>query len=243
MKVRARQAATVAVVFAWALAGGRTLAAGPLEYSYEVARFEVDGNVLGPQDGAPDFVDEFTGTTIAPNWYQAYGTVSEHDGSLFLTSPGAIYPSPTGGTTTVSIAAGASNTWVYDGDGNFTATAFWEPIIPTEGYHYHFSLFTFGGGPGGIFSEIFGIGFGGINGGLAFEHGRRCRCARRSLRPARLCHQRLRAQREGQRVALPAVVDLPRDRQASASGFVRRLNRTASRQGRQGGPSRNCVAS
>lgn len=155
-----------------ALACEPAAAAGPIEYSYEVARFEVDGNVLGPLNGVPDFVDEFADGSIAPSWYQAFGTVSEHDGSLFLTSPGTSYPTPLGGTTIVSIAAGGSNTWVHDGSGSFSATAFWEPILPPEGYHYHFSLFTFGGGGGGIFSEIFGIGFGGINGGLSMEQHR-----------------------------------------------------------------------
>ena len=98
--------------------------------------------------------------------------MSEHDDSLFLTSPGATYPSPTGGTTIVSIAAAQPNSWMHDTAGGFTATAYWEPILPPEGYHYHFSLFTFGGTASGVFSEIFGIGFGGINGGLSMEQHR-----------------------------------------------------------------------
>ena len=172
MQVRTRHRGAVGVTLALVLVCGRAAAAGPIEFSYEVARFELDGNSLGAPDGVPDFVDEFDDGEIAPNWYQAYGTASEHDGSLFLTSPGASYPTPLGDTTIVSIAAAQANSWVGDGAGSFSATAYWEPLLPPEGYHYHFSLFTFGGGSGGIYSEIFGVGFGGINGGLSFEQHR-----------------------------------------------------------------------
>jgi hypothetical protein len=34
-----------------ASACGPAAAAGPIEFSYEVAHFEVDGNALGPVDG------------------------------------------------------------------------------------------------------------------------------------------------------------------------------------------------
>ncbi|MFN8643602.1 MAG: hypothetical protein U0802_18790 [Candidatus Binatia bacterium] len=172
MLARARCRGTVAVALVLVVACSRAVAAGPLEFSYEVARFELDGSAFGALDGAADFVDEFDDGAIAPNWYQAYGTVSEHDGSLFLTSPGASYPTPLGDTTIVSIAAAQANSWVADGDGSFAATAYWEPLLPPQGYHYHFSLFTFGGGSGGFFSEIFGVGFGGIDGGLSFEQHR-----------------------------------------------------------------------
>ena len=172
MQFDARCREALVAALAIVLACGPAAAAGPIEFSYEVARFEVDGNALGPHDGVADFVDEFDSGDTAPNWYQAYGTISEHDGSMFLSSPGASYPTPLGTITIVSIAAAQTNSWVHDGGGSFSATAFWEPILPPEGYHYHFSLFTFGGGSGGIYSEIFGVGFGGINGGLSFEQHR-----------------------------------------------------------------------
>lgn len=46
-----------AIVLALSVAAAPAAAAGPVEYSYEVARFEADGNILGLHDGAPDFIE------------------------------------------------------------------------------------------------------------------------------------------------------------------------------------------
>jgi hypothetical protein len=127
-------------------------------FLYRVERFEADGNVLG----VPGIVDDFNGTSLAPYWYPAYGTSSESNGFLVLSNPGVHFPappdpaSPSGALLDLSIAASAQPTWVYDGHGDFTGTAYWEGVLPAVGHHYHFSLFTFGG-QGGLYAETFGI--------------------------------------------------------------------------------------
>lgn len=140
-------------------------------FSFEVDRFEADGNAFGPLDGSPGFVDDFDDGSLAPAWYQAYGTASESGSSLFLTNPGTHYPTPDGGTADVSIAASTSAAWVYDGSGDFVATSWWVPLVPTEGNHYQMSLFTFSGGGGPFYNEAFGVGIlnFAIHGGLALE--------------------------------------------------------------------------
>jgi hypothetical protein len=140
-------------------------------FSFEVDRFEADGNAFGPLDGSPGFVDDFDDGSLAPAWYEAYGTASESGSSLFLTNPGTHYPTPDGGTADVSIAASSSAAWVYDGSGDFVATSWWVPLVPTEGNHYQMSVFTFSGGGGPFYNEAFGIGIlnFAIHGGLALE--------------------------------------------------------------------------
>lgn len=54
-----------------------------------VARFEADGNVFGPADGAPDLVDEFDDGDLAPAWTRLLGTSYESAGVLMLRDPGA----------------------------------------------------------------------------------------------------------------------------------------------------------
>ena len=131
-------------------------------FLYRVERFEADGNVLGALDGVPDRVDDFNAPPLSPLWYQAYGTVSEGNGFLLLTNPGVHFPSPpdpsspTGALLDLSVAASGSSTYVYDGSGNFTGTAYWEGVLPTIGHHYHFSVYTFGG-LSGFYAETFGL--------------------------------------------------------------------------------------
>lgn len=125
-------------------------------FSFQVDRFEGDGNAFGPSDGVIDFVDEFDDGTLSPNWYHTiYGTVFESGGFLYITNPGTHLPAPDGTTLDVSVAAGSSQNFMTEGGGNFTGIAYWEPIIPDVGHHYHLSLFTFGGGD--YFNETFAI--------------------------------------------------------------------------------------
>src|SRR5262249_3010518 len=58
-------------------------------FSSSCDRFEIDGNAFGPLDGTPDFFDEFTSGTLAPNWSLLLGTVVETGGTLVAKSPGA----------------------------------------------------------------------------------------------------------------------------------------------------------
>lgn len=131
-------------------------------FSYRVDRFEADGNALGPFDGTPDVVDDFSAAPLGPAFYLAYGTATEAGGYLQLTNPGAHFPgfpdpsSPSGALLDVSIAASAYPVRMYDGSGDFSGTAYWEGVVPAVGHHYHFSVYTFGGLPG-LYSEAFGI--------------------------------------------------------------------------------------
>jgi hypothetical protein len=135
---------------------------GATSFSYQVDRFELDGNPRGPMDGTLDWIDEFPGGSLGTNWYRAYGTVTEHDNALFLTDPGTAFPNPDGQLTDLSIAANAYP-YIQDGHGSFVATAFWVPLLPPAGHHYHFSIYTFGSVQ--FFNEIVGLGFLGLGDG------------------------------------------------------------------------------
>lgn len=125
-------------------------------FTYRVDRFELDGNEHGANDGVPDLVDDFADGVLSPTWYTAYGTASESSGYLVVQNPGVHFPSPDGSALDLSIAGSSSPTWVYDGMGSFTATAYWEGVVPPVGHHYHFSLYTFNMS-GGLFAETFGL--------------------------------------------------------------------------------------
>jgi hypothetical protein len=162
MRGRRRAHLAVAVACSAALTLSYAGSVAATIFSYQVDRFELDGNPRGPMDGTLDFVDDFNGTDPSPNWYRAYGTVTEHDGSLFLTDPGTAFPNPDGQLTDLSIASSAYP-YVQDGSGNFTATAYWVPLLPPAGHHYHFSIYTFGNVQ--YFNEIVGLGFLGLGDG------------------------------------------------------------------------------
>src|SRR3990172_585120 len=63
-------------------------------FEYAVDRFEADGNLHGPADGTPDFVDEFDDGVLAPFWQRFFGTVFESDGLLILENPGTHFQIP-----------------------------------------------------------------------------------------------------------------------------------------------------
>src|SRR5207249_6437893 len=65
--------------------------------------------------------------------------------------------------TDLSIAASKSP-WIQDGGGSFVATAFWAPLLPAPGHHYHFSIYTWGSEQP-YFNEIVGLGFLGTGDG------------------------------------------------------------------------------
>ena len=152
-----------------ALDGGSARASHTV-FSFQVERFEADGNGFGPLDGTPGFVDEFADGTLSPSWYNPYGTAFESGGTLFLTNPGTHFPTPLGGVADISIAASTGGGYVWEGLGDFQATSWWIPLVPEEGNHYQMTVFTFGGG-GGFFNEAFGVGIQNfaVNGGLTIE--------------------------------------------------------------------------
>ena len=134
-------------------------------FDYSVDRFEVDGNMFGPADGTPDFVDDFDN---ASNWYTPYGTSIVIDGRLHVKSPGMHFPGPDG--TTLDLTEVVSNypaLQVQKGRGSFTATAVLDPIVPPEAQFYHFTLFTFGGVT--FFNEIFGLDIHTLGGETRIE--------------------------------------------------------------------------
>jgi hypothetical protein len=74
-------------------------------YDYTVDRFEADGNVLGPEDGTPDVVEEFDDGVMGPVFGPTAGSVNEAGGVLHLRSPGAHVAIP--GVTPVSFETSA----------------------------------------------------------------------------------------------------------------------------------------
>jgi hypothetical protein len=135
--------------------------AGYDDYHFSADRFEVDGNVLGLHDGNSDLLDDFGGDFLLPNWYKPFGTAYKSDGLLHLTSPGTHYPGPNETelviSDVVSVFADQNQVprWFEDGSGDFTATSYWEPIIPEPGEMYHLTLYTFVGPTSS--NELFGV--------------------------------------------------------------------------------------
>ena len=141
-------------------------------FDYRVDRFEADGNVFGPADGAPDLVDEFDGGDLAPRWSVVAGTGHEAGGLLHLTSPGVHFDVS---GATVDLSEVASTTRIEDGAGDFTLTSTWQGV-PAACDFTHMTLLMNGGAGGGW--EFFGIlvqnpGDGGLvvsqHGGSGFD--------------------------------------------------------------------------
>jgi hypothetical protein len=121
-------------------------------FSDSLDRFEVDGNVFGPADGTPDFVDEFGGGTLAPNWGVLLGTAIEANGVVTLQSPGTDL---TIGGVEVDVSNIESTRDVSDGGGDFTAKTYWLPALPADGSEFHFQLYAVSG-----VIEAAGLSFG-----------------------------------------------------------------------------------
>lgn len=110
-------------------------------FSYSVDRFEVDGNVFGPEDGTLDYVDEFDNGTIAPDWSPLLGTNVESGGVVTLKDPGTDY---TIGGVSVDVSNIENEEAVGNGSGDFTATAYWLPSLALTDQEFHFQLYELG---------------------------------------------------------------------------------------------------
>ena len=113
-------------------------------FDFRVDRFAVDGNVFGPLDGVPDRVDDFSDGVLPP-WFVVYGTASEHDGFLHLTSPGTHVPDGFGAVPglPLDLSEVYYSYVLSDGRGSFTATAAWDSTVLGYGDFNHFSLFGY----------------------------------------------------------------------------------------------------
>ncbi len=107
-------------------------------FSTSCDRFEVDGNVFGPADGGLDFVDDFDGGTLAPNWETFYGTAAESGGSVVLQSPGQDFLI---GPTTYDLSNVEASQAVQNGAGNFTMTSYWAATLPALDREFHLELY------------------------------------------------------------------------------------------------------
>jgi hypothetical protein len=105
-------------------------------FHFQVDRFEADGNVFGPRDGVPDFVDDFTGDSYAPDWIHLFGTVSVSGGSLHLQNPGEHF--------SVGFPVDVSEVWsnavVSLPMGGVTVTSYWVAPTLTLGSSLHMTL-------------------------------------------------------------------------------------------------------
>jgi hypothetical protein len=109
-------------------------------FSSSCDRFEIDGNAFGPADGTPDFVDEFTGGTLAPNWSLLLGTVVQTGGTLVAKNPGTgvqLGPVP----FEISTAENALHE-IGDGEGDFVMTSSWLPTLPVTDTEFHMQLYS-----------------------------------------------------------------------------------------------------
>lgn len=139
-------------------------------FSFDVDRFEVDGNSHGAHDGVADVVDEFDDGNIAPGFYSPFGTVVESGGLLTLKNPGFHAPSPFGGIIDFSLVATSQFNVIQGGAGDATATSYWIPTIPALGESYHFTLFVTAAVNG--FQQLMGVGVANRAGVLELEQHR-----------------------------------------------------------------------
>ena len=103
-------------------------------------RFEVDGNAFGPADGTPDFVDEFTAGTLAPNWALLLGTAVETGGVLVARDPG--FSVQLGAVPfEISTVENALHD-IGNGEGSFTMTSSWLPVLPAVDTELHMQLYS-----------------------------------------------------------------------------------------------------
>jgi len=137
------------LAFAALLATASRAGAFHTVFDYTVDRFEADGNAYGPADGTADFVDEFDGGVLAPNWVVSSGTARESDGLLHLTNPGTHIPYGSG----VDVSEVAQAVALHDGAGDFTITSSWVGGVH-DGDFVNLVLIITGGAAGGF--EFFG---------------------------------------------------------------------------------------
>lgn len=138
-------------------------------FDYRVDRLEIDGNVHGAHDGTPDVVNEFDDGSLAPDFYNPFGTAFETGGFLALTNPGVHVPSPFADVIDLSLAASSGNV-VQGGAGDVTTTSFWAPTLPPPGQSYHVTFFVTYAGSG--FQQLMGVGIANREAGLELEQHR-----------------------------------------------------------------------
>ena len=117
-------------------------ASPPATFSASVERFEADGNVFGPAGGPLDFVDEFDGGTLAPDWSLEVGTAFESGGVLVLRDPGLITSLVPGLTLDVSDVESEHD--LTNGAGDCTLTSYWTPVLPDTNRGIHFQTYVLG---------------------------------------------------------------------------------------------------
>jgi hypothetical protein len=139
-------------------------------FDYRVDRLEIDGNAHGPHDGTPDVVNEFDDGSLAPDFYNPFGTAFETGGFLALTNPGVHVPSPFADVIDLSLVASSGLNAIQGGAGDATTTSFWAPTLPPPGQSYHFTIFVTYAGSG--FQQVMGVGIAHREAGLELEQHR-----------------------------------------------------------------------
>jgi hypothetical protein len=153
------------------LAAPRPAPAFHTVFHFTVDRFEADGNVYGPAGGPADLVDEFDDGVLPPTFYAAYGTATESGGRLHLQNPGTHFPGPGGAPLDLSNVASypVGGSYVRDGLGDLTGTAWWDPVVPGPRDFIHLTLFTWQTGGPTSYNELFGIDLQNQDLGLVVE--------------------------------------------------------------------------
>ena len=133
-------------------------------FGASLERIEIDGNVFGAHDGVADWVDEFDGDVLGPDWRPPMGTVIQSGGVLTLQNPGMDFPyEPKLDQSVVSHATPAARS-----DGSYTVVAQWTPNLSETDRRVHLQLVGHGDW---LFIESAGLSITNLSPAVAAAYG------------------------------------------------------------------------
>jgi hypothetical protein len=109
-------------------------------YSASCDRFEIDGNGFGSPGGALDLLDDFDDGTLAPNWSVLIGSASEAGTNVTVHDPGLAVQLGSVDFEISTIENAAHD--IADGEGDFTARAYWSSGLPATDREFHLQLYA-----------------------------------------------------------------------------------------------------
>jgi hypothetical protein len=132
-------------------------------FDVKVDRFEGTGNIFGPSG----FADDFDGNSLGSTWGAYFGTASESDGFLHLTSPGTIYPYPPNPSVAL-VQTAVIGPVALKGLGDFVARSIWEAsVLVLNNYQY----FAIGNGTSFANQEAVAVGVWNLDAATALALG------------------------------------------------------------------------
>ena len=125
-------------------------------YNFQIDNFQILGNLPGSA------MDDFNYNTLAPDWEIQDGTPFESGNFVYLQSPGELMETLVlNGYRILEERSAISSTHpskftVWDGEGDFSASAKWNAVIPDENQFYGIQLWS--PGEESISLNIFNVG-------------------------------------------------------------------------------------